>query len=216
LIAVQAADVDALEQVRPARGRVEAPENVHAGALAGAARAHDRNELAGIDAQIDAAQRVHRGGAASVDLRNAAQLDQRHGGRRRGRAHRLTAIASVITGVPGWSGPERTSVMTPSVAPIVIATGCGTPFCSTQTRGVPPRAFASGGRDGARRGMRKSCATSPPPEERDCAAGAGGVKRSAAFGTSSTSRTSLTVITAVAVMPGRRERSALSTVRIAL
>ena len=47
---------------------------------------------------------------------------------------------------------------------------------------------------------------------RDTLSAAGGVNRSAAFGTSSASLTCVTVISAVAVMPGCNSRSLLSTV----
>ena len=61
-----------------ARGRlVEAREDVHQGRLAGARRAHDRDELAGADVEVDAAERVDRGLALAVAARQLTRLDRR-------------------------------------------------------------------------------------------------------------------------------------------
>ena len=100
--------------------------------------------------------------------------------------------------------------------PAVTATGCGTPSRSTQTWRAPAlgptwRAVRVPVRGG--RGI--SFDTMPPPGDAASPAAAlpaaAGVKRSAVFGTSNTSLRSTATIVAVAVIPGRRLRSVLST-----
>ena len=70
-------------------GGVEQPEDVHERALARAGRAHDRDHLAGLDADVDAAQRVDAVAAAeAVGLAQVAAFEEWHrrfscvGGRR--------------------------------------------------------------------------------------------------------------------------------------
>jgi hypothetical protein len=125
-----------------------------------------------------------------------------------------------MTGMPACSSLPVTSVTRPSLTPCVTATGTATPSRSTQTwrtsavlapsaaerRCVVPR----GGRG------RRVVTRPPGPLALLAAAWAPacvGVKRSAVLGTSSTSRRSVAVMVAVAVMPGRSERSLLSTSR---
>ena len=71
----------AAEQVLAGAGRVQAADDVHRRRLARAAGPHDGDELAGLDVQVHAAQRLHLGLALAVDAGDAAQADQR--GRRR-------------------------------------------------------------------------------------------------------------------------------------
>jgi hypothetical protein len=51
LVLVELVGVGAVDQVAPAGGDVEAAEDVHKGALATARAAHDRHEVAALDAQ---------------------------------------------------------------------------------------------------------------------------------------------------------------------
>ena len=102
LIGVHLADGDAEEAIRAGGRRIEAAEDVHAGGLARAARPHHRDELAGTNAQVDAAQRAHFALAFAVDLGDLRQLDDR---RRRCRhaGHDFAASVSTMTFVPGSS-----------------------------------------------------------------------------------------------------------------
>ena len=59
LVVVQLADQLAVEPVAALGGRVQAADQVHQRGLAGAGRAHDGHVLVVLDAQGDAAQRLH-------------------------------------------------------------------------------------------------------------------------------------------------------------
>ena len=61
-------------EVGARRRPVEAAEDVQQGGLAGAGRSDDRHPVAGVNREVDAAQRVH-GRIAAVGARDAAQLD---------------------------------------------------------------------------------------------------------------------------------------------
>src|SRR6185503_14367928 len=158
LLAVEAGDVDAAEVVVAAGRHVEAAEQVHARRLAGAAGAHHRHELAGEDVEVDAAQRVHRGGAFAVDLDDALQREQRLAAvaAERGRrlllwryqarylaeprlGHSLAPLVatSTITSSPSFRSRLKTSVRWPSVEPVPTQTGSALPARITHTR-VPP------------------------------------------------------------------------------
>src|SRR5256886_920749 len=76
LVVGELADVLAGEHVRPAVSDVETPEHVHQRGLPRTGRSHDRDELAGPDVEVDAAQRVHRDIPPDVvGLRDPAELD---------------------------------------------------------------------------------------------------------------------------------------------
>ena len=62
---------------RPVVGHVEAADDVHQRRLAAAGRAHDRDEVAPLDAQVDAAQRVDGDVARAVGLRDALEHERR-------------------------------------------------------------------------------------------------------------------------------------------
>ena len=62
------ADFLAVERVAAAGGQVQTAQDVHQRALARAARAHDRDQLAVVDLQADAAQRVHLDRAHAIGL----------------------------------------------------------------------------------------------------------------------------------------------------
>ena len=72
---IQFADVAACQHVRAGRGDVEASEQVHEGGLSGAGWSHDREVVARIDAEVDAAEGVHLGVAGAVELVDAAELE---------------------------------------------------------------------------------------------------------------------------------------------
>src|SRR5204863_3216345 len=59
LVAAEARDVLTVDEIAPFGRRVEAAEQVHERRLAGAGRAHDGEELAALDRNADATQRVH-------------------------------------------------------------------------------------------------------------------------------------------------------------
>src|SRR5690606_31814473 len=163
---------------------------------------------------VDAVERPERGRALPVDLDQAAQADQRW-------AHPGAPedSCSVMTCMPGWSSPPVISVSRPSLIPVVTVTGCATPSRSTQISRTPPTpsAFRLGRADrGAPCGRLGISLERIPPLDDDAlefASGAAcaGVKRSAVFGTRSTSCRSMALIVADAVIPGRRLRSPLST-----
>ena len=78
-VAAEPATVVAVEPVG-ARGRpVEAADDIHEGRFAGARRAHHGDEIAGVDAERDVVQRLHRLVAEPVEARQLLEFDQRHG-----------------------------------------------------------------------------------------------------------------------------------------
>src|SRR5690606_26353223 len=119
-------------------GGVEAPEDVHAGRLARAARAHDGHELPVVDPQVDPREGAHLGLAGAVDLADLPELDERRAGARRGGHGGSFSTTSTTTCAPGASSPLTISVITPSVTPGVTGTGSGaapgTGSRRTQTR----------------------------------------------------------------------------------
>src|SRR5204862_7011982 len=158
----------------PSAARVS--QDVEARRLAGAARAHERDELAARDAEVDVVERGHGRRALAVHTGHAAERDRRRRRRalgldcRRARAHpkgpppvvrgRSPRTTSTITRVPGASGPASISVSSPLLRPVATDTGEGLAPLSTQTRVERPLV---------------ACCTS-----------SGGRNRSARFGTSST------------------------------
>src|SRR5690606_35156985 len=72
LVAVQLADLAAGEQVLAAAGPVQAAEDVHQGALAGAGAADDGDEFTPVDFERDIVQHLHGQLATVVDLVDAA------------------------------------------------------------------------------------------------------------------------------------------------
>ena len=69
-------DGDTFQQVAAAGGLVQAAQNIHESGFAAAAGAHDGHELAALDANIDAAQRVHLGFAQIVVFVHVINLDE--------------------------------------------------------------------------------------------------------------------------------------------
>ena len=121
------ADVEPAELVDAARRPVEAPEDVHQRALAGAARPDDRDELALLDLEVDLAERAHRSRAGLVVLLDATERDERgfdHGAQNIFPFFFLSAssISSVTIFVPAGS-PPVISVVRPSVMPIWTTRG---------------------------------------------------------------------------------------------
>jgi hypothetical protein len=77
LVGVEPRDVAPTQEKPASRRAVEAAEDVHQRALAGARRAHDRHELALVDLQVDAAQGLHLDVAHRVDLADALEPHER-------------------------------------------------------------------------------------------------------------------------------------------
>src|SRR6185312_8696018 len=75
VVVVEGAHVDRVEQVAAPGRRVEAAEDVHERALAAARAAHHRDEVAALDAQRDAPQRVHGEVPHRVRLRHVGDVD---------------------------------------------------------------------------------------------------------------------------------------------
>src|SRR5919201_5892774 len=149
LIARQSRHVLAVEPVTAAGRTIETAEQVHEGRLARARRSHDRDELARLDRDGDAAQRVHRVRAEVVVLAEILGGDDGHAQSLRrgpllgvlpGRACGLAPAIPVITSWPSVSSPRSTSVALPSLMPSVSGRAFGLPSASRiHTRpGVPP------------------------------------------------------------------------------
>ena len=75
VVVAQALRLHTIQAVSAARGRVQAAEQVHQRALAAAAVADDRDELAPLDVERHAAQRRHLDVAHVVDLAQIAHRD---------------------------------------------------------------------------------------------------------------------------------------------
>ena len=69
-------EVDPVHEHLAAGRLLEAAGDRQERALAGAARAHDRDELAPLDREIDITQRAHLGRPGAVNLRNLAQFER--------------------------------------------------------------------------------------------------------------------------------------------
>src|SRR5690606_15753017 len=121
-VGVERLDASAGEQARAARRPVEAAEDVHQSRLAGAGLADDRDELAGIDLEIDVTERadldpsVRAEGAAKrpqihqrngdVDARDARGFGRlEHGRPYAHRVERVAAAHAQKNRMPG--GPPR-------------------------------------------------------------------------------------------------------------
>src|SRR5450830_135454 len=212
LVAGERLDMRPTEQVLARAGGVQAAQDVHGGGLARAAGPHDGHELTGLDAQRDALQGHQLGGPLAIALGDALQPDQR------GLAHGSAAFFwSVTTRMPSRSSPWVISVKWPSLMPGVTATATGVSGCSVlsthtwRARAVlAPEAADCRVRLLGMFGIRLTALAglaAPPPAD------AVGSKRSAVLGTSSTRLRRRAMMLAVAVMPGRRLRSVLSTSR---
>ena len=66
------------EQVAPARGPIQASDDIHQGRFAGARRAHDRNKLAALNRERHSAQRVHLDLTQHVGFPEINQFDDWH------------------------------------------------------------------------------------------------------------------------------------------
>src|SRR3546814_17809780 len=65
-----------VERVAPARRLVETAEDRHQRGPPGARRSDEREKLAAVDGQVDAAQRANRDAVVAERLRKAARLDR--------------------------------------------------------------------------------------------------------------------------------------------
>ena len=104
--------LDAEKPEAAARWPVEAADDVHGRGLAGARRAHDGNELAPVDGQVDACQRPHQPAALAIGARDAGEGDERVVAR-----HDPAALDEMMTCSPAFTSPDRISVSLPSVTP---------------------------------------------------------------------------------------------------
>src|SRR5688572_16551424 len=77
LVAGERLDFGAEETKHPRSGHVEAAEDVHRGRLARARRAHDRDEVAALDGDVDPFQRLEGAGALAEGLGDPFELDDR-------------------------------------------------------------------------------------------------------------------------------------------
>ena len=126
LVARQAFHVRTVEQVRARGRRVETAENVHRGGFAGTAGAHDGDELALANGQIDPAQSLERGLSVTVGLGDGGEPDQRV-------AHCAEFCVPVMTRSPACRSPLTTCVVRPSDRPTTISTWTGSWSRSSQT-----------------------------------------------------------------------------------
>src|SRR4030042_5731433 len=149
---------------------------------------------------------------SAVDFRHALQLNKGLVVRmaKGSHVHFPALTVSTTNAIPGLMSPVTTSVMLPSVDPIVTGMAKSWPFFKVQTRCCfllvatsSPCLDAELGGPGSNaptrlaEGFFSSCT--------------GGVKRSAALGIKMAFSSFLTVMSAVAVIPGRRDRSELLT-----
>ena len=121
---VERASIRAEKIVAAGSRRVEAADNVHGSGFAGAGRPHDGDELALIDRQIDARQRVHLGLAMAVGFPDIVKPDERRG-------HQLAALDSAVTISSPACSPDKISVFSPSVEPVLTLTFSGAPLRNT-------------------------------------------------------------------------------------
>src|SRR5688500_10572246 len=155
LVAAERRHVLAVEEVLAAAGPVEAAEDVHERGLARARGAHDGDELAGADVEVDAVQHLDLELAVLERLRNPFQLDHRRGpifGMRAAEAARAPcgARSPVSTRSPG-SRPASTCAMTRLRVPIcTLRSSIAPSSCTTRTmfllrafKGTSTASFAS-------------------------------------------------------------------------
>ena len=102
-----AGDIDALEEVMAAGRLVEAAENVHQRRFARARRAHDGDELAGLDGEADAAQRFDLDIADDERAGDILDLDDRR--RRSGSLGAASRHHLIGAAAADWTGrsPDR-------------------------------------------------------------------------------------------------------------
>ncbi len=145
-------DVDAVEEVAPAGRPVEAAEDRHQRRLARSRGAHDGDELAALDRQADAPQRLHLVSPTgkvrvtfsilriSSGIAEPSLASRRASQARQGRS-RLGAVrprsSATMTSSPALRSPLTISVKVSSSSPVVTSTG---PACR---RAAPRRARPS-------------------------------------------------------------------------
>src|SRR4030042_627270 len=116
-------------------GRIKAPQNVHARGFPRSARSHNRNKLPFTNPEINSPQGDHRGLTCSVYLGDAPELQKGAVLFINHFIHNHYAKLSVPMTIlsPGLISPPVTSVMMPSVTPVVTLTGTRTLLRSTHT-----------------------------------------------------------------------------------
>jgi hypothetical protein len=75
LVAVEPFNVDAAKAIFAGGRAIEAAEQVHRRRFTGTARPHHRDEIAGLNGEINPAQRLKCGLTLTVSLGDAAQFD---------------------------------------------------------------------------------------------------------------------------------------------
>src|ERR1019366_1030396 len=142
----QPRDVDPFEIILSAGRPIEASEQRHQRGLPRAGRSHDGNKFAGLDHQVDAAQRMHIDVADVIGPRHVRDSDDwfDHAwadacgsteNQKRGTTA-LLAVAScsaVMTRSPGFRSPLTISVKLSSSSPVTTAMATGCPSRRTQT-----------------------------------------------------------------------------------
>ncbi len=148
LLGVERADVGAVDRVAPAAGGRERPQHREQRGLAGAGGAHHRHELAAADREIDAADRLHRGGAFAVALAQLACSEKIH--LQFLRCHRVRN-AMVGSSREAWMAGTRLARRPRATERVTAASGstgsnsqaaCAPPWNSGASRRAPPRPTA--------------------------------------------------------------------------
>src|SRR3990172_8438040 len=111
LVLAELVDLLAVEEVRAARGIVEAAEDIHQRRLPRARGAHDGDHLAACNLEVDPGERHHLVSAGAVDLGNSLGADDvvvGHGGSLKIRADRISRVPAEVrqTGWK-WRGSPR-------------------------------------------------------------------------------------------------------------
>src|ERR1035437_4684691 len=121
LVACQLPYLHTLKPIFAGSRRVQAAQDVHARALAGAAGPYHRHKLTPLNPQVHAPQRLHGRGSGPIHLSHAPQLNQRRAVSPlfTGRIHRFALASSVTSSIPGSTCPLTTSVCCPSLRPFV-------------------------------------------------------------------------------------------------
>src|SRR5512132_383860 len=181
----QLRNVRSIEEIAARSRGIQASELVHERRLARTGCSHDGDEFTAPDRYRD----IRKGGNVlnpdAVVLGQVYGFDEvLHGYNPKGPADCFLSDfeTPTITSCPAFRAPSAISVYTPSLMPLLTATGCGRPLLSSHTVSLPAGcpALASGG-------VSAIC----------------GVKRSAAFGTLSTLSRLSTTMRISAVIPGR-------------
>jgi hypothetical protein len=78
-VVIQGFHRHAIEPITAATGSIQAAQDVHGGALAGAGGPHHRQVIAAVHHQVEAIEGPHLGIPAAIHLLHPHQLSHRHG-----------------------------------------------------------------------------------------------------------------------------------------